>query len=66
MTWIIKEKGSTVILICRYWLVNYYLAKGFVIIQHNSKHLCSIPNEKKQIIRVIPIQKHILLWIFTQ
>ena len=34
-----------------------YLAKGFVIHQHNSKHLSSVHNEDKQRIHAIDIHK---------
>ena len=38
-------------------MVNYYLEKGFIIIEHISKHLISVPNELKQIIHGINKQK---------
>ena len=52
-----KGNKSTVILLCRSRLVNYYLAKGLVILQYNYKHLSSIPIETKQKIHAICIQK---------
>ena len=52
-----KITNSTVILVCRSSLVNYYLSKWFVIIEHNSKHSSSVPNEMKQRIHVINMQK---------
>ena len=61
-----KNTNSTVILVCRSWLVNYYIKRGFVIIEHNSKHLISVPNEVKQCINEINIQKQTLLWNATQ
>ena len=48
-----KKKNSTVMLVCRYCLVNYYLSKGFVIFEHNSKQLISVTNGLKLIIHAI-------------
>ena len=48
-----KKKNPTVILLFCTWLVEYYLEKGFVIIEHNSKKLRSEPNEEKQRIHAI-------------
>ena len=58
-----KNKNSTVVLVCLYQLVNYHLLKGFVIIEYNSKHLISVPNEVKQRIHAIDKQKtdHVLV-----
>ena len=42
------ETNSTVLLLFRYWLVNYYLAKGFVILEHNYNQLGSVHNEAKK------------------
>ena len=64
--WFTKNTNSTVILVLYRQLVNYYLEKGFVIIEHNSKHLSSVPKEANQIIHAINIQKYILLWRATQ
>ena len=45
-----KKPNSTVILNCRYCLVNNYLEKGFFIIANNSKQLIILPNDAKLII----------------
>ena len=48
-------------------MVNYYLEKGFVILEHNSKHLISVPNEAKQRVRASHIQKpYFLLECYTE
>ena len=52
-----KNTISNFILVCHYWLVNYNYAKGFVIIEHNSQHSRSVPNETKQLIHAINKQK---------
>ena len=36
--------------------MNYYLEKGFIILEHNSKNLTSVPNEAKQ--RIHDIDMH--------
>ena len=33
----IKDTNSTAILLCRNWLVEYYLPKGFLILEHKPK-----------------------------
>ena len=48
-----KNKSSDVILLFRTWLVEYCLAKGFVIHEHRSKKLSSVSYEAKQIIHTI-------------
>ena len=53
----IKKSNSTVILVCRSCLVHFYLAKGFVILEHNYKQLSSVPNDVKLIIHAIDKQK---------
>ena len=40
----IMKKNVTVILLCRTWLVEYYLSKGLVILEQNSKNLSTLPN----------------------
>ena len=52
-----KNTNLTVVLVCRSWLVNYYLEKGFIILEHNSKHSISVLNDAKQIIHDIDKQK---------
>ena len=52
-----KKHHSTVILLFQSHLVNYYLAKSFVIIKQNSSNLGSFPNDVKLIIHVIDKQK---------
>ena len=52
-----KNINSTAILLYRSRLVNYYLAKVFIIIKQKSKHLSIVPNEVKQIIHAINKQK---------
>ena len=52
-----KKPNSNVILVCLSCLVNYYLEKGFVIIEHNSKQFSSFPNDVKLIINAINNQK---------
>ena len=37
--------------------MEYYLEKGLVILEHNSKKLSIVPNKTKQIIHVIKIHK---------
>ena len=61
-----KKTKETVILLCHYCLVNYNLSKRFVILEHNFNHLSGVPNEVKQIIHAIHIQKYIFLWHVTQ
>ena len=46
-----KDINSTVIVSFRNWSVEYHLEKEFVIIEHNSNTLSSVPSEMKQIIR---------------
>ena len=48
-----KKQNSTVMLVCQSRLVNYYLAKVFVGIEHNSNHLSSVPNYLKLRINLI-------------
>ena len=57
MPWIHEQNKPTVILLCRNRLVEYYLEKGFIIIQHNYKNLSSVPNKSKQIIHAINTHK---------
>ena len=52
-----KKPDSNIILNCRSCLVNYYLEKKIVNIEHNSKQLSSAPNDVKLIIYVIDKQK---------
>ena len=52
-----NNASSTAILVCHYWLVNYYLEKCLVIIEHNSKHFISNPNDVKLRIHAIVEQK---------
>ena len=42
-----KKTNSTVILVCQYRLVNYYLEKNNFIIEHKSKQLSSVTNDVK-------------------
>ena len=56
------RKTSTVILNCRSCLVNFYLAKCFVIIKQNFKQLSSVPNDVKLKTHVIGKQKNRFLW----
>ena len=58
----IKKSNSTVILVCRSCLVHLYLAKGFVILEHNYKQLSSVPNDVKLIICDINKQKNRLFY----
>ena len=51
-----RRKNSTVVLVFRSRLVNYYLAKGFVILEQKYKHLISVPNNLK--LRIYVIDKH--------
>ena len=44
---LMKDTNVTTILLFRNWLVEYYLSKGFVILEHNFKTLISVPNEEK-------------------
>ena len=48
-----KDKNSTVILLCHTRLLEYYLSKGFVILEHNSNNSSSVSNKSKQIIHAI-------------
>ena len=48
-----KKPNSTVILNCRYCLVNNHLAKGFYIIEKEPKQLSMLTNDVKFIIHVI-------------
>ena len=43
-----KDTNSNVILLYRTWLMGYYLEKGFVRLEQNSKNLIIVPNEVKQ------------------
>ena len=52
-----RNTNSTDISVCRYLLVSYYLEKGLVIREYNSKNLISVPNDVKQIIHAIDKQK---------
>ena len=52
-----RRKNSTVILVCRSCLMNYYLEKGFVSIEYNAKQLSSVPNDTKLRINGINKQK---------
>ena len=52
-----KNTNSTVLLVRRYRLVNYYLAKGLVILEHNPKQLDIVPNYVRLRIYEINIQK---------
>ena len=58
---LMEKPNSTMILNFLSRFVNYYLVKGFVIIEHNSKQLSSVPNDAK--IRICAIdKKQIMLW----
>ena len=57
-----KNNNSIFILVCRSCLVNYYFAKRFVILEHNSKKLISVPNDLKLTIHATNIQKRDMLW----
>ena len=57
-----KIKNSTVILICQSLLVNYYLAKCFVVLEHKSKRLFIVTNHLKPIIHANDKQKLNMLW----
>ena len=48
-----KKPNSTVILNCRSRLVNNNLAKGFYIIEKDSKQKSMLPNDVKLIINMI-------------
>ena len=61
-----KKTVPTVILVCQSRLVNYYLAKGFVILEHNYKQLSSVPNDVKLIIHAIDKQKTDYVMVATQ
>ena len=50
-----KKPNATVILNCRYCLVNDYLEKGFFIIENNSNQLSILPNDVK--LRIYTIDK---------
>ena len=52
-----KELNSTVIILCRTRLVEYYLEKEFVILEYNSENLSSVSNEEKQRIYAINMHK---------
>ena len=54
---LMKKPTLTVVLICRSRLVDYYLEKGFVINEHNSNQLSSVPNDAKLIVHAINEQK---------
>ena len=54
---LMKNINSTVVLVCQYRLVNYYLEKGFVILEHNYKQLSSVPNDVKLGIHAINKRK---------
>ena len=56
MPWIHEGKKSTVMLLCRTRLVEYYLERGFIILQHNSKNLIIVHNEAKKLIHEINIR----------
>ena len=49
----VKESNSPVVLLCQYCLVDYYLSKGFVILEHGSKQLSSVLNDVKLVIQAI-------------
>ena len=51
-----NDENSTVILLGRTMLVEYYLEKRFIILEHNSKNLLSVLNKVKQ--RVHAIDMH--------
>ena len=53
----IKEIHSTIIVLCHTWLMEYYLAKVLIILEHNSKNLSSVHNEAKQRIHAFNINK---------
>ena len=55
--WINEEKNSSIILLCRTLLVEYYLEIGLIILQQNSNNLSSLPNQAKQRIHVNNIHK---------
>ena len=54
-----KKLNSTDILLCRSRLVNYYLAKGFVILEHKSKQLSGATNDLKLEIHAINKQNRL-------
>ena len=48
-----EKPNSTDILNFQYCLVNYYVAKCYVVIKHTSKQLSSLPNDVKLRIHAI-------------
>ena len=54
----VKNKHSAVILSCHGKLVDYYLSKGFVIIEKNSIELSNVPISSKQRINKEHIYKN--------
>ena len=50
---LMKDTNTTVILVCRNWQMEYYLTKGFLILEQRSKNLSSLPNKEKQRIHTI-------------
>ena len=66
MPWIYDEKSSTIIVLCHTRLVEYYLSKEFVILEHNSKNLSSLPNEAKQRVYASNIYNQTLLCLIIQ
>ena len=59
------KPNSTVILNFQYFLVNYYLAKGLIIIKHISKQLISVPNDVRLRIHAIDKQKKDYVMVYT-
>ena len=52
-----KKTNLYFILVYRSRFVNYYLAIGFIIIEHNYKHLISVSHKVEHIIHAIDKQK---------
>ena len=60
-----RKPNSTAILVCWCRLVNYYLSKGFVIIEHNYTQLSSVWNDLRLMIHAIYKQKIDHVMAFT-
>ena len=52
-----RKTYSNVILLYGSYLVNYNLARWFLILEHNSKNLSTVPNDAKLIVHADNKQK---------
>ena len=62
MPWINEEQKFKSHMCMSFSVEEYYLEKGFLILEHTSKHLIIVPNDVKLIIHATDNQKNRLFY----